>query len=46
MNSLTEKLSNVLKFNLEKDYTSISYAIMKNGKLIAADAIGTNGGMV
>lgn len=41
---LTKKLSGILRQNLAKDFTSVSYAIMKNGKLIAADAIGTNGG--
>ena len=43
MNDLTTKLSNILRMNLAKDFTSVSYAIMKDGKLLAADAIGTNG---
>lgn len=44
MNQLTERLSNILKMNLAKDYTSISYGISYQGNIIAADAIGTNGG--
>lgn len=44
MNALTEKLSHILELTLPKDYTSVSYAFMRGGKLIAADALGTNGG--
>lgn len=43
MNELTKKLSKILRMNLAKDFTSVSYAIMKDNKLIAADAVGTNG---
>lgn len=44
MNALTKKLSHILELTLAKDYTSVSYAFMKGGKLIAADALGVNGG--
>lgn len=44
MNQLTQKLSAILKQNLANDFTSVSYAIMRKGEVIAADAIGTNGG--
>ena len=44
MNALTQKLSHILKMNLARNYTSVSYAIMKNGELIAADAVGNSGG--
>ena len=43
MNELTKKLSHVLELGLAKNYTSVSYAFMVGGKLIAADALGTNG---
>ncbi len=44
MKTLTEKLTEILSYGLPEKYTSISYAIMKDGKIIAADALGTTGG--
>ncbi|MCE5195849.1 MAG: beta-lactamase family protein [Negativicutes bacterium] len=44
MNQLSEKLNGILKMNLAKNYTSVSYAILKNGELLAAGAIGNSGG--
>lgn len=41
--SLTERLSEILSLNLSKDYTAVSYAIMMDGKIWAADALGTDG---
>ncbi len=43
MENLTRKLSEILGYGLRKDYTSVSYAIMKDGKLLAADSLGTLG---
>ncbi|QSX06568.1 serine hydrolase [Sedimentibacter sp. zth1] len=43
MNSLTQKLTKILKLNLSNKFTSVSYAIMKDGNMLAADTIGTNG---
>ena len=43
MNEITQKLSSILRQNLAKDFTSVSYAIMHKGELVAADALGTNG---
>lgn len=43
MNKLSERLNDILKMNLAKDYTSISYAIMQKGELVAAGALGTSG---
>ena len=44
MKNLTEKLTEILSYGLPEKYTSISYAIMKDGEIIAADALGTTGG--
>ncbi len=44
MNHLSEKLNGILKMNLAKKYTSVSYAMLKNGELLAAGAIGNSGG--
>lgn len=41
---LQERLSGILRLNLAKNYTAVSYAIMVDGKLWAADALGTDGG--
>lgn len=43
MNQLTKKLSAVLQTSLPKKATSVSYAIMKDGVLLAADALGHQG---
>ena len=42
--ALKEKLSAILGMNLKKDYTSVSYAIMRHGEILAADSLGTQGG--
>jgi len=44
MNPLSEKLTRILKFNLPKLYTGVSYAIMVKGELIAAGTAGSSGG--
>lgn len=44
MNKLSEKLNGILKMNLAKNYTSVSYAMMKSGQLLAAGVIGNSGG--
>lgn len=44
MNALTQKLSHILKLNLANNYTSVSYAIMQHGEIIAAEAVGNSGG--
>lgn len=44
MNQLTQELSEILRYGLPKDYTSVSYAILKDGELLACDALGTQGG--
>lgn len=44
MNQLTEKLSSILRLGLPKDYTSVSYAFLKDGQLIASDSLGHQGG--
>lgn len=41
---LTKKLSDILRLTLAPDFTSVSYAISVGGEIIAADAIGVNGG--
>lgn len=41
--NLTERLSEILSLNLAKNYTAVSYAIMVDGKIWAADALGTDG---
>ena len=38
--ALKEKLSAILGMNLKKDYTSVSYAIMRHGEILAADSLG------
>ena len=43
MKTLTEKLSEILLYGLAKDFTSVSYAIMKDGELLACDSLGTQG---
>ena len=42
--SLNEKLNDILKLNLPKDYTAISYAIMVDGEIWCADTLGTSEG--
>ncbi|MCF0150920.1 MAG: beta-lactamase family protein [Firmicutes bacterium] len=44
MNTLTQELSGILAASLPEKYTSVSYAIVKDGQLLAADALGTTGG--
>ncbi len=44
MNQFTEKCSRILRFGLPAEYTSVSYAIMQNGELLACDALGNQGG--
>ena len=44
MNELTKKLSAIVSSQLPDGYTSVSYAIMRHGELIAADALGHCGG--
>lgn len=41
--NLQERLSEILRLNLAKNYTAVSYAITVDGKLWAADALGTDG---
>lgn len=38
-----QRLSEILKLNLPKKYTSVSYALMIDGEIVAADALGTDG---
>lgn len=33
MKNLTKNLSEILRYGLAKDFTSVSYAIMKDGEL-------------
>ena len=40
---IRQRLSEILKLNLPKKYTSVSYAIMVDGEIVAADALGTDG---
>lgn len=40
---LTQKLTHILGLDLKKDFTSVSYAIMKDGQIWAADSLGTAG---
>lgn len=44
MNELSKKLNEILKHNLAKGYTGVSYAISVQGEMIAAGAVGTSGG--
>lgn len=44
MNELSKKLNEILKHNLAKNYTGVSYAISVEGKLIASGSAGTSGG--
>jgi CubicO group peptidase (beta-lactamase class C family) len=44
MNPLSEKLTQIIKYNLPKLYTGISYAIMVKGELVAAGTAGNSGG--
>ena len=41
--NIQQKLSDILKLNLPRKWTSVSYAIMVDGKLVAADALGQDG---
>ena len=43
MMDLKQRLSDILKLNLPKEYTSVSYAIMVDGEIVAADALGNDG---
>ena len=43
MSTLTQKLSDILRCGLKPGYTSVSYAISRGGKLLAADSLGTIG---
>lgn len=38
-----QNLDSILEMTLAKDYTSISYAIMQHGQILAASALGTSG---
>lgn len=38
-----QTLDSILEMTLAKDYTSVSYAIMQHGKILAASALGTSG---
>ena len=40
---MTKRLSEILSLNLDRKYTSVSYAIMIDGKIVAADALGHDG---
>ena len=40
---ITKRLSDTLRLNLAKGATSVSYAIMVDGKIVAADALGHDG---
>lgn len=41
---LKERLNEILSLNLAKNYTAVSYAIMVDGQIWCADALGTDGG--
>lgn len=41
--SLKERLSKILSLNLAKNYTAVSYAMMVDGEIWVADALGTDG---
>ena len=40
MSALTERLSDIVKRQLKGEYTSVSYAILQHGEVMAADSIG------
>lgn len=40
---MTKRLSEILQLNLSPKYTSVSYAIMIDGEIVAADALGNDG---
>ena len=40
---MTKRLSEILSLNLDRKHTSVSYAIMIDGKIVAADALGHDG---
>lgn len=40
MNHLTESCSKMLRMTLAKEFTSVSYAILKDNEIIAADSLG------
>ncbi len=40
---LQERLSEILRLNLDKKFTAVSYAIMVDGKIWASGALGTDG---
>jgi|GEM_PF-270075 Beta-lactamase class C and other penicillin binding proteins len=44
MNDLTKKLSRMLSYELPNEFTSVSYAIMIDGRFVASDTLGTTGG--
>ena len=44
MNQLTEKCSSILRWGLPDKFTSVSYSIMKDGEILACDALGHQGG--
>ena len=37
MMDIKQRLSDILKLNLPKEYTSVSYALMVDGEIVAAD---------
>lgn len=43
MMDIKQRLSDILKLNLPKEYTSVSYALMVDGEIVAADALGNDG---
>jgi CubicO group peptidase (beta-lactamase class C family) len=44
MNELSQQLNSILEAVLPGEYTSVSYAIALDGQIIAADALGSQGG--
>lgn len=41
--NLQERLNDILSLNLAKDYTAVSYAMMVDGEILAAGALGNDG---
>lgn len=41
--NITKRLSEILKLNLAPKYTSVSYAIMIDGQIVASDVLGSDG---
>lgn len=44
MENITKRLSQMLRYELPNEFTSVSYAIMIDGTIVAEDTLGTTGG--